>query len=428
MEILFSLSLNINQISVPQSLFRAAVIPFNETLITGNDISQDKRHRLPKRHAKCDFCKALMWDDERLSNSTKNKPKFGVCCLQGQVELPPLRTMPQELYSLLTQNTSECKEFRTTIRLYNSILAFTSISANVDQDLMTARNGIYTYRINGSIHHKISSYMPNPEHRPQFSQIYIYDSQMQSSIRAGMFPKIIRSEILNTIQRLLELHNPYVRIYMQAGETLRKDPSREFNIVLKSSVTNDRTKNLPTSNEIAVLMVDDDQINNNKRDIVIKKRNGSDEHNLQYINENLHFYDPLAYPLMHIFGEKGWQYKNYKKRSKDLLIKQYQAIKVLETFEQINSTTQIDHDLPESFFDFLDHDFNENNQNENEFDDERLVEGETNSKYISAREFYSYRLQDREGIYLINLYNYISTVEIKYLKSPFCGKNSQNSN
>ena len=85
--------------------------------------------------------------------------------------------------------------------------------------------------------------MPNPEHRPQFSQIYIYDSQMQSSIRAGMFPKIIRSEILNTIQRLLELHNPYVRIYMQAGETLRKDPSREFNIVLKSSVTNDRTKN-----------------------------------------------------------------------------------------------------------------------------------------------------------------------------------------
>ena len=121
---------------MPQSLFRAAVIPFNETLITGNDISQDKRHRLPKRHAKCDFCKALMWDDERLSNSTKNKPKFGVCCLQGQVELPPLRTMPQELYSLLTQNTSECKEFRTTIRLYNSILAFTSISANVDQDVL----------------------------------------------------------------------------------------------------------------------------------------------------------------------------------------------------------------------------------------------------------------------------------------------------
>ena len=74
------------------------------------------------------------------------------------------------------------------------------------------------------------------------------------------------------IQELLHKHNPYVRIYMQAGEALRHESSVPFNIVIKADVRTDRTKNKPTCNEIAVLMVEDDQQNVIKRDIVLQRK------------------------------------------------------------------------------------------------------------------------------------------------------------
>lgn len=55
---------------------------------------------------------------------------------------------------------------------------------------------------------------------------------MQSEIRTGMFPKVIKASILNTLQKHLELNNPYVQIYMQASEMLRKNPSQESYIVI----------------------------------------------------------------------------------------------------------------------------------------------------------------------------------------------------
>lgn len=176
-----------------------ARIPFTESLVSGKHVNTDRnapdfaRHRLPKRIDQCKFCKAIMWEDEKLTISSNNDFKFGVCCLQGKIDLPPLNPIPQEIMELLSINTKEAKEFKTSIRLYNSILAFTSSSANIDQNLIQATAGVYTYRINGAIHHKLSSYLPNPNFKPHFSQIYIYDSEMQASIRTNMFPHAIKA-------------------------------------------------------------------------------------------------------------------------------------------------------------------------------------------------------------------------------------------
>jgi hypothetical protein len=159
-----------------------------------------------------------MWPDESLTCSKKNQLLFGQCCLQGTIDLPPLHDMPKEVFDYISADCADGLHFKSGIRLYNSTLAFTSSSAKVDESLMAATTGTYTYRINGAIHHSISSYLPNPNYKPKFSQIYVYDHDMQITIRAGMFPKAIKASILNTIQRLLELNNPYVKIYMQAGE------------------------------------------------------------------------------------------------------------------------------------------------------------------------------------------------------------------
>ena len=339
------------------------------------------RHRIPKRQHYCQYCKAIMWYDERLSLSSARNTKFGYCCLQGQVDLPVTNEIPQEIFDLLTLNTSEGKQFRSSIRLYNSILAFKYISAKIDESLMAATNGVYTYRINGDVHHKLSSYMPNTNHSPKFSQIYIYDVDMQSSIRTGMYPKVIKASILNKIQRLLELNNPFVRIYKQAGERLRNDPSSELNIVIKANDKTDRTKNKPSVDEIAVLMVDDDQTID-KRDIIVNKRNDESNSQLIYVNESLHMYDPLAYPLMHIFGESGWQYNMYPKRPKDILIYQHCAINNLPPMN-----LSIDSNL------------NQNNLGISDLPIANITAASvvetSRTKYITAREYYAYRLQDR---------------------------------
>jgi L-ribulose-5-phosphate 3-epimerase UlaE len=60
---------------------------------------------------------------------------------------------------------------------------------------------------------------------------------MQSSIRTGMFPLAIKAEILNIIQNVLLLRNPYVKIYKQAGELWRENLSIEMNIVIKSIIS-----------------------------------------------------------------------------------------------------------------------------------------------------------------------------------------------
>jgi hypothetical protein len=87
----------------------------------------------------------------------------------------------------------------------------------VDESLLSANVGAYTYRINGSVHHHISKYYSNDSSLDKFSQIYFYDPDIQSSIRTGMYPKAISANILNKFQNYLNRLNPYVKIFQQAG-------------------------------------------------------------------------------------------------------------------------------------------------------------------------------------------------------------------
>ena len=141
-------------------------------MVCGDNVNSDKslanfaRHFIPKRTHNCTKCGALMWLDEKLQSSTNSNIKFGTCCLQGAISLPNTNPIPDSLYKLITDTTKESKDFRTAIRLYNSILSFTSIAANVDEELLNAKKGVYNFRINGTINHKISSLLPKASYNP----------------------------------------------------------------------------------------------------------------------------------------------------------------------------------------------------------------------------------------------------------------------
>lgn len=79
-------------------------------------------------------------------------PLFTICCQQGRVKLPEEPQPPPLLKKLET----ESPHYQQNIRTYNSILAFTSMRAQIDQSVMH-KNGPFTFRIHGQNHHRISS-------------------------------------------------------------------------------------------------------------------------------------------------------------------------------------------------------------------------------------------------------------------------------
>ncbi|CAN7132097.1 unnamed protein product, partial [Brassica rapa subsp. narinosa] len=90
----------------------------------------------------CGKCGALMWLSESTGTDFKTgEPTFTICCNHGQIRLPPINQPPALLQELL-----QTRWFRDTIRVYNSVLAFTSVGMKMDHSVVNAP-GPYTIRI-----------------------------------------------------------------------------------------------------------------------------------------------------------------------------------------------------------------------------------------------------------------------------------------
>jgi hypothetical protein len=70
--------------------------------------------------------------------------------------LPSIPVTLQELEVLLTNKERSAVKFQDQIRMYNSVLAFTSFDAKVDESV-TRGTGSYSFRIQGELYHKIGS-------------------------------------------------------------------------------------------------------------------------------------------------------------------------------------------------------------------------------------------------------------------------------
>src|SRR6202040_735778 len=76
----------------------------------------DHRLSLGSMNMECPHCHTLHFMSEKLTASSRTSPKFGICCLQGQIQLPPFSESPQLLHSLLTSSTPRARKFRDNIR------------------------------------------------------------------------------------------------------------------------------------------------------------------------------------------------------------------------------------------------------------------------------------------------------------------------
>ncbi|RKP15711.1 hypothetical protein ROZALSC1DRAFT_18472, partial [Rozella allomycis CSF55] len=201
----------------------------------------------------CNYCAAKKF----------SKESQGLCCKKGAINLPQVNRLPDDLYNLYENNP----HFKDQVRKYNSAFAFTSLGVNVDTQLANNNHGIYTFRIQGQLYHQIGSLTPMNDDPAKFAQIYFYDSQAQNERRLQIFPTL-DPFVCNTIGDLLHRINPYVMQFKH----LREIQAPEICLQLKANSSMDlRRYNLPTADDVAVLIIDNENVTN-RREIILRHR------------------------------------------------------------------------------------------------------------------------------------------------------------
>jgi hypothetical protein len=243
-----------------------------------------------------------MWIKERSAKSTNNNPQFSLCCKNGKVLLSSLLATPQELEILLTSKENSAVKFRDQIGMYNSVLAFTSLGAKVDESVIGGP-GPYSFRIQGELYHKIRSPCLVEGQRPQFAQLYIRDTKREHQNRHAIMPSLDPM----TLDRLLTMMyniNPYVEVFKMARDMMATEGApMDLKLRLIASRTKDaRRYNVPTVDEVATLMVGDGSEAVDRRDVVLAQQADP----FQPISELHVGYMALHYPLLFPYSEDGW--------------------------------------------------------------------------------------------------------------------------
>ncbi|KAL0860565.1 hypothetical protein ABMA27_009936 [Loxostege sticticalis] len=237
----------------------------------------------------CPHCRAFKWKGE----------SKGMCCSDGKVRLEPFLQPQQPLKSLLYGDHPESRHFLKSIRAYNSAFQMTSFGAKQ----VSEPGFMPTFKVQGQVYHLIGSLLP--EDSPQFLQIYfISNYQEQANVRQQHVPNL-NSEIVRELQTMLHSVNPYVASFKSALESVRGSDHGNYKFVINAdrrpAASHLGRYNAPSTNEVAVLLVDQEC---DKRDVVLRSR----ENRLQRISETHRAYDALQYPLMFCHGEDGYNF------------------------------------------------------------------------------------------------------------------------
>ncbi|KAG2216561.1 hypothetical protein INT45_013570 [Circinella minor] len=288
----------------------ACTVPFVPEHIFGPNISftrgnNYRRHIFPNMNVNCPFCNARMRIDERVKSSSVLNPRFGICCTQGKIRLPLPRAPPTPLRELLTnhdESNENASDFHTHIRAYNTLFAFASIRANWDRDLANRRNGVSTFRINGTMYHCLGSLRATTHAQAQFAQIYFADTQEQLARRTSLRSRL-NPDTIAMLQRVVETHNPFATTLQTASEVYRDRPFGSINVVIRAARELGRRYDQQAYPEVAAIVVEsavDGSIM--PHDIIINDRTQG----IRQISSLHPSYMPLHYVLLFPYGESGW--------------------------------------------------------------------------------------------------------------------------
>ena len=107
----------------PTPYIRQAASTLTPPTAPNHDNSNIVTHNIGGMTKTCHYYDAKLWPTETSS----------LCCANGQVNLPPLQTLPEPLHHLFMGDTAEsrCRCFRNNIRSYNSAFTFATLGGHV---------------------------------------------------------------------------------------------------------------------------------------------------------------------------------------------------------------------------------------------------------------------------------------------------------
>ncbi|XP_075108682.1 uncharacterized protein LOC107781498 [Nicotiana tabacum] len=275
--------------------------------------------------------------------------------------------MPPELSELYFENTEESENFRTYIRTYNNMFAFTSLGVKYDKELARRNCGIYTFRVQGQMYHFIDDLIPSNK-KPRNLPLYFYDYDNELANRMACLTRVNES-IVKKLMDILKV-NPYT-IFIKS--LLNVPQLSDFNIALKChSILDQQTYNLPSSSEIAALWLEENHIDISTPHIRIYTHSNK----ARLVHYYYGCYDLLQYPLLFPFGENGW-HCGIKKIIQTNNVTKRRAYCEHEQLPSISNMCSVDG--------FLD------------MEDESLQKGKRKRDTVSCREYYCYKFQIRDN-------------------------------
>ncbi|KAF7835310.1 uncharacterized protein G2W53_010169 [Senna tora] len=194
--------------------------------------------------------------------------------------------------------------------------------------------------------HLLGSLLPIDDEPPKFSQLYIYDTDNEVSNRIQI-ASTSRSQsrydatLIIQITHMLDDFNPLVMQYRSVKESVNSRHVENLRLkLIGKRISDARTYNLPTTSEVAALIVRDLDMETDKRDIIVEIRSGL----LQRIDELHPLYLPMQYPLLFPYAEDGYReetlYLNGStsddRKQKHLTLLQYFAYKLQERRREFN--------------------------------------------------------------------------------------------
>lgn len=267
----------------------------------------------------CQFCSSKNFLSEKPSDG-----KFSYCCQKGKVKMPkPLDIQgnvlnyPEFLKDLLVNRSNTHHNiFKDQIRSINNAVSFASMGAKI---VNVPGRGPYVFKIHGQTYHSISHLQPGSNETPKYAQLYVIDSSQALNYRQQHAANVnVPAEIFDQIDKFFRENNRLAQTFQLMREieeretsaaVLANNPAPLVSLIFRRDRQSDKRRyNTPTSNEIAMVFLNDDGEPPFERDIRIYPRNPNNPQekfvNIKILDPNL---DPMVYALLYPYGEAGWQ-------------------------------------------------------------------------------------------------------------------------
>ncbi|KAI7952087.1 hypothetical protein MJO28_007771 [Puccinia striiformis f. sp. tritici] len=279
----------------------------NEAFLIEN-FGRDIPNNVGKCEDACDSCGALHWRAERtVDNRNALSASYSSCCQKGKIEIPVdynSDNYPDFLKRWMTGTDDVSAHFQRFIRSYNNALSFVSMGAQLDRSVQ-GHAGIFSFRVSGTLYHRIGSLLPDDTSPASFAQIYVVGG---NDVEEAMLQQVqsrsdINHDMLLVIQNWLTNNNSYARWYRSVQQHLESNPTSQFYLrSLHDQRFDPRVYNRPRVEEVGMVIDRPEEDTIAPRDILLHRHSGA----LERITDEFPGYLPLRFPVFFPFGEQGW--------------------------------------------------------------------------------------------------------------------------